>query len=146
MKTHLILCPVDYSSCSDLAVELAGKLARPGESRVILLHVIEPGSADESTTIVGAMINQAKDQLRERNVFDKSIEVEHLSLKGKPGDVIVHFAEKKKADLIVMGTHGRSGLSKLLMGSIAQDVMQNSPCPVVSIKPPAEEKRTAGHV
>jgi universal stress protein A len=137
MNTHLILCPVDYSSTSDLAIQLAGKLARSGESKVILLHVIQPGSADEQTTIVGAMINDAKDRIRERGLFEKSIELEHLTLKGNPGEVIVHFAEKRKADLIVMGTHGRTGLSKLLMGSIAQAVMQNAPCPVITIKPPA---------
>jgi nucleotide-binding universal stress UspA family protein len=138
MKTHLILCPVDYSNSSDLAIELAGKLAHPGESKVILLHVIEPGSADEKTTIVGAMINDAKDRLRERGLFEKAVDLEHLTLKGPPGEVIVHFAKTRKADLIVMGTQGRTGLSKLLMGSVAQSVMQNAPCPVVTIKPPAD--------
>jgi nucleotide-binding universal stress UspA family protein len=62
--------------------------------------------------------------------------VEHLNLKGNPAEVIVHIAKAKKADMIVMGTHGRSGWSKLMMGSVAQEVMKEAHCPVITVRMP----------
>jgi nucleotide-binding universal stress UspA family protein len=142
MKTQLILCPVDFSQCSQLAVDLAGRLSRSVDSaipsKVILLHVSEPGK--DPPSIVGKLANETQERLRDQGHFDSKTKVEHLTLKGKPSSVIVEFAKKKKVDLIVMGTRGQSGLKKLMVGSVAESVMQDAPCPVIAINPPKSTK------
>jgi len=62
---------------------------------------------------------------------------EHHLLSGDPGSELVHFAERENIDLIVMGTHGRTGLTRLLMGSVAEAVVRRAPCPVLTLKQPA---------
>lgn len=143
MKMDLILCPVDFSTCSDAAVELVGQLCihRGPETHVVLLNVIEPGSeASEPTSMAGAFTNRAKRELRDWPVLASKLSVKQLTLKGSPAALIVEFARQKKVDVIVMGTHGRTGLTKMLLGSVAQSVMNDAPCPVVVVKPPATAK------
>lgn len=142
MKTQLILCPVDFSHCSELAVKLAGKLSRSTPSsppsKVILLHITE--NDEPAPTIVGKLANATQERMRDGGQFDANTKVEHLTLKGKPSTVIVEFAKKKKVDLIVMGTRGQSAIRKLMVGSVAESVMQNAPCPVIAINPPKTKR------
>jgi universal stress protein A len=138
MKMNLILCPVDFSNCSQLAVELAGKLCRsvdtPKPAKVVLLHITEPGK--EAPSMIEYVTDAAQQRLRDDGHFDSKTKIEYLTLKGKPSSVIVDYAKKKKVDLIVMGTRGQSAFKKLMVGSVAESVMQDAPCPVIAINPP----------
>lgn len=143
MKLDLILCPVDFSKCSQMAVELVGRLSAVGistdqrKSRVILLNIIESGSEqDHANSLVDNMLNRGMTQLRDKGKFDPEVIVEYLTLKGNPSEAIVQFAKAKHADLIVMGTRGKSGIKKLLLGSVAEAVMRKASCPVITVNPP----------
>lgn len=139
MKTELILCPVDFSVCSEMAVELASRIAEPNHSRVLLLHISDPSKEDvHPTTLADAFANNARIKLRDQTLEERKIAVEHLNMKGDPAELIVQVAHVKKVDTIVMGTHGRSGWSKWMIGSVAQAVMKSASCPVITVRPPAE--------
>ena len=69
-------------------------------------------------------------------VPDSNVPVERRLLAGDPADAIIRLAESEHIDLIVMGTHGRRGLSRLLMGSVAESVVRVAPCPVLTVKQP----------
>jgi nucleotide-binding universal stress UspA family protein len=86
--------------------------------------------------LADAFTKNARSRLENRLLADEALTVEHLNLKGNPAEVIVHIAKAKKADMIVMGTHGRSGWSKLMMGSVAQEVMKEAHCPVITVRMP----------
>lgn len=143
MNTSLILCPVDFSHCSEMAVQLAGRLASTTESsakknaKVILLHVTDPN--EPAASMIESMVNDTQQRLRDQGQFDPSTRVEYLTLKGKPSSAILEFAKKKKVNLIVMGTRGQSGIKKWLVGSVAEEVMKDAPCPVIAINPSKEE-------
>ena len=143
MKASTILCPVDFSVYADLAVELAGKLiitdkaagSTPG--RVYLLHVIAPsGKSSKPISVLDSMVNSGIEKIRELGNFPQGVKVEHLTLKGDPGKVIVEFADRKKVDLIVMGTQGKSGVKRMLLGSVSQAVMRDAECPVITVNAP----------
>ncbi|MFN7891433.1 MAG: universal stress protein [Pirellula sp.] len=134
MNNDTILCPVDFSACSEVALEVAGRLAEPKKSKVILLNVADAKS--EPTSLADAFTKNARSRLENRLLADEALTVEHLNLKGNPAEVILHIAKAKKADMIVMGTHGRSGWSKLMMGSVAQEVMKEAHCPVITVRMP----------
>ncbi|HYV53531.1 MAG TPA: universal stress protein [Chitinophagaceae bacterium] len=146
-----ILVPVDFSECSRLAAEFAVNLARKTSGEIYLLHVLEieepdqglgstgswAGSEDVST--VPYMIGRLKRVKTQMNNFisengltgvpvNDSIEVGETSVK------INDAAEKHDIDIIVMGTHGASGLKELLIGSVAEKVVQHANRPVLSIK------------
>jgi nucleotide-binding universal stress UspA family protein len=74
---------------------------------------------------------------------NKTVAYEHYYFKGSPVNEIVEFAERENVDLIVMASHGRTGLSRLLMGSIAEGVMRKAPCPVLIVRQPATEQQPA---
>jgi universal stress protein A len=61
---------------------------------------------------------------------------EHYLLEGEPAREVVQFAEREHVDLIVLGTHGRTGLARVLMGSVAENVVRRAPCPVLVVKQP----------
>ena len=76
------------------------------------------------------------EQWRDRCLEEEKIEFEHLTLPGNPVDVINEFAETFHIDVIVMGTHGRTGLTRVFLGSVAQGVLRRAPCAVITIKVP----------
>ncbi len=130
MKTNLILCPVDFSKCSELAADVACKLAVHGESKVFLLHVVETKDpTDEAVTVIGAQTRKAKERLRDWCFVKNSVDVQHVTLRGKPADVIVRFVRRMKIDVVIMGTHGRSGPARMVAGSVAQEVMRRAALP-----------------
>jgi universal stress protein A len=132
MKTDLILCPVDYSHNSSVAFDLVSRIAKPG-NKVILLHV--SGDGEKPLTLEDAWMQRTESQLRDQILVDNSIDVEHLTQPGNPAEVIVNIAKQKSVDLIVMGTQGRTGLSRLVLGSVAQGVLGSAPCDVITVRP-----------
>ena len=106
-----------------------------------MAHVIEPFTyADDFGIDYAAQFREM--EATARRLLDKTVasmkstgaDVEGVILSGNPSAEIVKFAEEETIDLIVMATHGRSGVEHLLMGSVAEKVLRKSPCPVMTVK------------
>jgi predicted phosphoribosyltransferase/nucleotide-binding universal stress UspA family protein len=133
-----ILHPTDFSESSRAAFALACSLARDHGGRLVVLHVLEvPVAAYLGGVLVPepeAELKTVWAKLRELRPDDPAIEVEHRLLEGEPAAEILGLAEEIDCDLIVMGTHGRTGLTRLALGSVAETVLRKAPCPVLTIK------------
>lgn len=138
---NTILCPTDFSEQSTAAFHLANSLAKEYQARLVLVSVKPPtevvhGGFGMSPPEPEDENEALKSQLMALQPDDKTLTVEHFYRQGEPGAEIVRLANEVKADLIVMGTHGRGGLSRMLMGSVAEHVMRHASCPVVTVKQP----------
>jgi nucleotide-binding universal stress UspA family protein len=139
-----ILVPVDFSAHSDRAMRYAATLAGRVGASVELLHVVEDltyGAFSEVyvpnvPALMEEAINSAVDRLTplKAEVFPHGADVETVVSMGRPALTIVEHARAGKFDLIVMGTHGRTGLGHLLMGSVAEHVVRTAPCPVLTVR------------
>lgn len=143
IQVRLILVPVDFSEHADSVVEWAGHLAEEHASAVALLHVYH--LPVEFQQVEGAYLpadfwNSVKDEAKQQlalygdRLRKSGLAVEELTREGYPATVIEEEAERLGADLIVIGSRGRSGLKHLLLGSIAERVVQKAPCPVLTVK------------
>lgn len=146
MPSKKILYATDYSESSKAALPFAVALARQIGATLLIAHVSE-----REQFPVGELFDEERepdqDELRELNAVvpaDSGVRCEHHLLYGEPGsaevtkpaDVLVEFAKKKHVEAIVLGTHGRSGVAHLLMGSVAEAVLRHASCPVISIRQP----------
>jgi nucleotide-binding universal stress UspA family protein len=137
-----MLHPTDFSERSRYAFRYACLLARELGARLIVLHVVPP----PPVTIQGEMIAYAppeerdleglRERLRGYQADSPAVPVDHFLEEGDPAAVILRVAKTTPCDLIVMGTHGRTGLGRLLMGSVAEEVVRKAPCPVITVKVP----------
>lgn len=140
-----ILVPVDGSEASMDAVSHAAALAAVHGADVHVLNAVEPQMAVESG---GVDIASALEEVGEQAIADAEsvlgeagIEAVETALQtGTPHRQIVDYAEQHDADLIVMGTHGRTGLGRLLLGSVTERVVRTSPVPVMTIRPVEPEE------
>jgi universal stress protein A len=137
MKT--ILHPTDFSGESRPAFEAACALARAEQGRLVVLHVERPplGSLGGATFVPPLPGEYDRDSLWAQLQAIQpppGIAVEHRLEYGDPESVIPQIAQEIGADLIVMGTHGRTGLRRLLMGSVAEHVLRKAPCPVLTVR------------
>jgi len=147
MKLETIVYATDFSEANAAALPMAAAVARDSGARLLITHVVQPPMADARLTyaVVAEQARDEQQRLLEQVVPpDPQIRYEHRILDGAPSDAIVDLAEREKADLIVMGTHGRSGLKRLLMGSVAEAVVRRAPCPVMTIKQPGEAEAESG--
>jgi nucleotide-binding universal stress UspA family protein len=137
-----ILCPTDFSERSDFAFKMASSLARDHGARLIVLHVVPPPQTVtyEGIPVLPPMPVDYKAQLEERLhqylPANTRVRTEVRLEEGFAATEIVRVAEETDADLIVMGTHGRTGLGRLLLGSIAEEVLRRATCPVLTVKGP----------
>ncbi len=140
MYAKKILFPTDLSSLSNRPLELATILARDMKARLIILHIQEVahayGGGELLCELPDAVQEKVKELLNEIVPDDRKVEYEHQVATGEAAEEIVHCAKTQNVDLIVMSTHGRSGLGRLLMGSVAETVSKNAPCPVIMYKEP----------
>jgi len=140
MKTRRILVPIDFSTGSDAALEMATSLARDSGGSLVLAHVeIIPLSAAGGEYLYAVPEPPTEELLAKLNAIelpDSQVPVERRLLAGDPADAIIRLAKTEDVDLIVMGTHGRRGLTRLLMGSVAEAVVRAAPCPVLTVKQP----------
>jgi nucleotide-binding universal stress UspA family protein len=140
LPIRTILVPVDFSGGSMHAFGLAQALAHDYGARIVVAHVVEPPRAMgvEGVLVFQPEINWEgfRCRLAERYAADEAIRVEYLVVEGTPADEIVRLAGDYHADVIVIGTHGRTGLPRLIMGSVAEKVLRRAPCPVVTVKRP----------
>jgi nucleotide-binding universal stress UspA family protein len=132
-----ILYPTDFSSYSNQAYFHAVALAENHGASLTVLYVYSPGFG---TPEIGASPDADrgywKEQLEQIRPVDGRIPVNHVFLEGDPAAEIVGYAKDAGIDLIVMGTHGRTGLERLLMGSVAEKVLRDAPCSVLVVKLP----------
>jgi len=139
-----ILHPTDFSPASAPALRRAVALARACRAPLVLLHVMTPPSpfigegvppssyADlllvarrsSKRRLAAALARVKREGVRSRAIFEE----------GLPADEILRAARRARADLIVMGTHGRSGVSRVFMGSVAERVVRESRCPVLTVR------------
>jgi len=149
-----ILVPVDFSTHSDQALRYAASLARRLGASLELLHVVEdPFMAGawssevyfpNVTELLDSMIADARRRLSDLKdvVAPERVPISTVVLKGRPAPAILEHAKGGHFDLVVMGTHGRTGLAHLFMGSVAEAVVRRAPCPVLTLRPemPAAEQ------
>jgi nucleotide-binding universal stress UspA family protein len=123
-----ILYATDFSSYSNQAYFHAVALAEKYDARLIILHVAGPSDNGNR--------ENWREHLEQIRPVNSSIPVRHVLLVGEPADEILRFAKESQVDLIVVGTHGRTGLERLLMGSIAEKVLRGATCSVLIVKMP----------
>ncbi len=143
MYARTILFPTDFSDLSHAALQYATSLALDTGGRLLVVHVEEPAAAYGGGGDVFSVVPEPDDTTLQERLetvvpTDASVRCEHRLLTGDPATEIVRVAREENADLIVMGTHGRTGLRRLLMGSVAEAVVRHSPCPVFTLKQPHE--------
>lgn len=140
MNAKRILCPLDFSENSQAALGYASTLAKESNAKLYLVHVDDsqvPYDAGFAAYVARPGDTEALlEQLRAIRPTNEGVEYEHQLLVGHPADAIVDFAKEHDIDLIVMGTHGRTGLARLVMGSIAEAVVRRAECPVLTVKQP----------
>jgi nucleotide-binding universal stress UspA family protein len=138
MHASKILFPTDFSTLSDAALKHATVLARDMGAKLLIVHVEEPpaayGTGEMYYGIPDPDVPALRNMLEAVVPPDRTVLYEHRMITGDPADEIVALAEQEKADLIVMGTHGRTGLGRLLMGSVAEAVVRRARCPVFTFK------------
>jgi nucleotide-binding universal stress UspA family protein len=143
LPIRTILHPTDFSDQSGHAFKLACALARDHGARVVVLHVLTPPVISYSEGVVPPLPDDYPDlmreQLRQVTSPDPGVPVERRTAEGTADDEILRAAADTRCDLIVMGTHGRTGLGRLLMGSVAEQVVRKAPCPVLTLKTPVPQ-------
>ncbi len=139
-----VLCPVDFSSHSDRAMEYAGELAQRFKADLTVLHVVYDPLDITCSHVPHPPLEQLREemireaeQLLQRRVHRRLRllpRVKTMVVAGPPYRQIIRYAQEHHVDLIVMGTQGLTGLDRLIMGSTAERVVRMAPCPVVSIR------------
>jgi universal stress protein A len=141
MIAKRILCPIDFSEFSDAALAYASTLAYQAGAKLLLVYVDDrqfPYDAGFAGYVPPPdETEQLEKQLNETRPTIEKVECEHHLLFGHPPDAIVEFARTHEIDLIVMGTHGRTGVARLLMGSVAESVVRRAECPVLTLRQPS---------
>jgi nucleotide-binding universal stress UspA family protein len=146
MELKKVLVPIDFSNHSDQALRWGTSLAEKYGAQVLLLHVIPPAVEEVSThgsaseEIIMDLEAKVEARLGETVLrdLDDSLPVDVKIAVGKAPEEILRVAREEAVGLIVMGTHGRTGLAHVLLGSTAETVLRSSPCPVFTVRADAE--------
>jgi nucleotide-binding universal stress UspA family protein len=137
-----VLVPTDFSDASDAALRYGIALARAFHAKLHLLHIPEHpramAAAEYPIGLVAALRNADHERLGQLLTEQEYRELlpERAMRIGTPCDEIVGYAGEHDIDLIVMGTHGRRGIARVLMGSVAEHVVRTAPCPVLTVRGP----------
>jgi nucleotide-binding universal stress UspA family protein len=143
-KPRHILCPTDFSDNADYALQVALDVARQNEASLVVLHVADTLGPENAT--FGQVASELQPEAHVRRLEerlgravppDAGVMVRCLLRGGDPVRAIEEVVRAEGCDLIVAGTHGRTGLQHLLMGSIAERIVRLAPCPVLVLKYPA---------
>ena len=139
-----LVCPTDFSDAAAPAERLAVRLARALGAELVLLHVAsenplwrESVGTAQVRAVFEAQRKWAADTLAQRCAAPgvQAVSARWVLKAGVPWQEIVATAAEEHADMIVMGTHGRSGLDRLLLGSVTERVVRAAPCPVLTVRP-----------
>ncbi|HEY5922233.1 MAG TPA: universal stress protein [Kofleriaceae bacterium] len=154
MNTNKILCAVDFSPCSQQALRVAARLAKRSDAELVIAHAWQlPAIGFEGDFVFPVMV---RDQLVEdtkrgleaavHEVADLGVQrVSAQALNGVPWHEVVKLLEDPTYQLVVIGTHGRTGLSRVLIGSVAEKIVRHAPCSVLVVRPDGEPQ-TFKHV
>jgi len=134
-----ILHPTDFSATSELAFAYACELARSYKARLIALHVVQPvvPVAVDGILVpidVDELQREAQARFQQLPPATSGVDFERLVREGPAGRTIVQVAAELGADLIVIGTHGRTGIGRVLLGSVAEEVLRRAPCPILTVR------------
>jgi len=150
-RLRKILLPTDFSGCANYALPYAAAIARATHATIVCLHVVEPvvpavGYTGLADPMPIADISEQLEDSAERELPRltdceelNGLEVEEVIVHGDAAAEIVRVAGERDADLIVISSHGRTGLGRMLFGSTAEAVVRHAGCPVLVVKPPQEE-------
>jgi universal stress protein A len=156
MAIKRILVPIDFSPDSLHALAYARDLSRSFGAEILLLHVVDQtylASAPDLRAANPALAKLLDDQWQiakghmaclATRLERKGQRLQTLTKRGSPAQVIAETVRRGAADLIVMGTHGRTGLTHVLLGSIAEKVVRTAACPVLTVRPAVGRRRTRG--
>jgi len=151
MQIRSILLPTDFSECGNFALSYAASLARTFHASIICINVIEPivptvGYSGMTEPLPIADITEQLEDSAERELPKlaecaecEGIEIEEIIVHGEAASEIVRVAKERAIDLIVIASHGRTGLGRILFGSTAEAVVRHAPCPVLVVKPPQHQ-------
>jgi len=140
-----LLVPVDFSDTSNLALDYAVDLAKALGAKVVVMHAYElpvygfpDGALVATVEIATRIMNGAQAGLAalQEKRKDKGVEITSVLRQGVPWDEVHSVAEEVKADMIIIGTHGRGGLARALLGSVAEKIIRTSTRPVLTIRGP----------
>jgi universal stress protein A len=145
MEVRKILVPTDFSTSAEGALTWAASLAQHYQAEILLLHVLPsavtmwgPDLAIEQQIEqqLTALWTHAETRLKQAatGLQEHGTSVDPVVVRGHPFTEICNVAQGRKVDLIVMGTHGRTGLPHVLLGSVAERVVQHAPCPVLTVR------------
>lgn len=150
-RLRQILLPTDFSGCANYALPYAAAIARATHARILCVHVVEPlvpavgytGLADPMpiADISEQLEDSAEREFPRLTDCDEltGLDVEEIIVHGDAAAEIVRVAGENEADLIVISSHGRTGLGRMIFGSTAEAVVRHASCPVLVVKPPQEE-------
>ena len=152
MNIRSILLPTDFSECAECALPYAAQWARVTGARIICLHVIETlmppvGYAPVAEPLPAVDMSEQLQQSAERELPKLSereecagLDVEEVIAHGEAASEIVRVARERDVDLIVISSHGRTGLGRMLFGSTAESVVRHAHCPVLVVKPKSSDE------
>jgi universal stress protein A len=152
LQVRRILLPTDFSGCANYALPYAAAIARAVDATVICVNVVEPivpavGYTGMAETMPIAEMSEQMEESAERELPDvmsceelRGLKVEEVIGHGDAAAEIVRVADEQGVDLIVISSHGRTGLGRILFGSTAEAVVRHARCPVLVVKPPDEEE------
>jgi nucleotide-binding universal stress UspA family protein len=147
---HRILIPTDFSKFSQVALNYASAFAEKFAAELYLLHVIQDLSVfiPDMITVAPPLVPTVEQMTKAvQEAFDRLIKDNRLERfqihrdvrEGTPFYEIVHYAKEQNIDLIIMGTHGHTGLTHMLLGSVTEKVVRKAPCPVLTVRHPEHE-------
>ena len=142
-RFHRILCATDFSQASRPAFAKTLELAKQDRAQLLLLHVLVPPSpflGDElPSSYLELQVRARRDAERRlaaavARAKQAGVRVQARLIGGAPSEEIIRGARRWRSDLIVIGTHGRTGLGRVFMGSVAERVLQRASCPVLTVR------------
>ena len=152
MKINSLLLPTDFSACANYALSYAASFAREAGASIICVHVVESvvpsvGYSGVTDPLPLADISEQLEESATRELPKiaqqeecAGLAVEQVIAHGDAASEIVRVAKERQVDLIVIASHGRTGLGRILFGSTAEQVVRHAPCPVLVVKPPPQEE------
>jgi nucleotide-binding universal stress UspA family protein len=145
MNWKKVVCPIDFSEVSMGALRLARQICEGVDGELVIVYVVEPIVAPTDFTYGSLTSGELEDRLVERSRQALAEQIASLGYaeakvhsrveRGRASAEIVRVAQEEAADLIVIGTHGYTGMAHVLLGSTAERVIRKAPCPVLTVRP-----------
>jgi nucleotide-binding universal stress UspA family protein len=137
LPVRTILHPTDFSASSEAALVYACALAKDYAAEIVLLHVWEPLIVMGGKKYPQVPPNDVEETMARLDLLavpEPSVKITRKVVVGEPPEEIVREARERRCDVIVMGTHGHTGLTRVLLGSVAEGVLRHAPCPVLTVR------------